>query len=226
MLDQLLNFVAPHHCYSCGKIGFILCDNCKYDIVSEGFSQCIACLKPVSGMNLCKAHSLPYQKAWVVGEREGVLDLVINAYKFDHRQAAHREFASLLDASLPVLPQNTIITAIPTIPRHIRQKGFDHIELVSRLVAKKRGLTYQRTLVRRTNTIQLGASKPDRERQAKEAFTSASALDENRPYVLIDDVFTTGATMYYGAQALQDAGANQIWIGLISRQPIDHKGSI
>lgn len=219
MLDQLLANLAPHYCYSCHKIGAGLCENCKYDIASEPFSQCVACLRPTVAMALCGAHRLPYQKAWVVGERREVLDTLIDRYKFGHERANHRQLADLLGAVVPLLPAETVVTNVPTIQRHIRQRGFDHAALIARRFARQRGLAYRPTLRRQTNTTQFGASKAERERQACEAFAPRTDLEAERPYLLIDDVFTTGATLRYAAEQLARAGAKDIWIAVLARQP-------
>ncbi|MET0980124.1 MAG: phosphoribosyltransferase family protein [Candidatus Saccharimonadales bacterium] len=39
--------------------------------------------------------------------------------------------------------------------------------------------------------------------------------------MLIDDVVTTGATIKYAAESLRQAGATQIWVAVIARQPLD-----
>lgn len=221
MLDRLIEFIAPHYCYSCGIAGTQLCDNCKYDITSEPFSQCLVCYKPTIGPNLCKTHAVPYQKAWVVGERRDVLDILIDRYKFGHERAASRELAALLDMVVPELPSDTVVVAVPTISRHIRQRGFDHAALVARHFAKSRALSYQAVLDRSTTSVQFGASKASRLAQAKQAFKLNGSANPEVPYLLIDDVFTTGATMHYAAKELADAGVQNVWVAVVARQPLD-----
>ncbi len=221
MIDRLLGIIAPHYCSGCGKTGTLLCDNCKYDIIQEPLETCIVCQCLTGTDNLCRRCKVPYQKAWCVGERSDSLQRLIGVYKFRRAKAGYCDIAELLLSRLPELPPSTIIVPIPTVGSHIRERGYDHMALIARYIAKKRGLVTQNVLVRKTNTKQRDASFRVRQQQAKQAFGCRGLLEPDVPYVLIDDVVTTGATLYYSAQALRDGGANIIWVAAVARQPLD-----
>lgn len=221
MIDRLLKIIAPHHCYNCKKIGTLLCDNCKYDIISEPFERCISCLSLRSGNSgVCKQCSTPYIRSWVVGERHDVLEQLLNGYKFSFERESGVILAGLLDAILPQLPEETIITYVPTIPQHIRQRGYDHARLLAKEFAKQRKLRFRSALVRQTVTKQLGASRAQRIAQAKVAFKEGVTV-KKAPYLLIDDIFTTGSTMTYATKTLLTAGASEVVIAVIARQTLD-----
>lgn len=217
MIDYLLGVLAPHHCYGCGKTGCVLCENCIFDIKNEPFERCLVCLAP-SLRGLCQKHRLPYTRAWCVAEREGVLRKVVDDYKFMRVWAAHPTLARLLDETIGVLPEGTIITAVPSIPAHIRQRGYDHAALLARQLAQRREAFYQPVLQRREMTVQRGASRAVRREQAKRAFAISGNVEKDRPYLIIDDVCTTGATVRYAAQALREAGASEVWVAVLVRQ--------
>ena len=218
MIDKLLSYIAPHHCYSCANIGSILCDNCKFHILEEPYEQCIQCDVP-SQYGVCKScqQKLPYSNAWIVGERKSVLENIIHDYKFRRNVAAVQASADLLEKRLPYLPDNTTIIPVPTITRHIRIRGYDHTSILANQVAKKRSLKYINSLKRNHNLVQVGSDAKTRHQQAKTAFFITEKLDTTRPYLLIDDVITTGATIKYAAQSLRDAGAQEIWIAALAR---------
>lgn len=221
MIETILQIIAPHHCYGCGKIGALLCANCKYDIESEQNFACIVCRRPAHD-GICSSCREPYQKAWCIGERRDVLEHLIDAYKFEHVKEASGVFADLLDSALPVLPLETIVVPLPTIAPHIRQRGYDHMLLIARTFAKRRGLRIDTSLRRISSSKQLGSLRRDRIRQAKSAYGITKKLDAAVPYLLLDDVFTTGASLHYAAEALQRAGARDIWVAVIARQPLDN----
>lgn len=220
MIDGLLAYLAPHHCYGCAKSGTLLCENCKYDIISEPFARCIKCDAP-SGKtsNICTQCRLPFEKAWCVGDRIDLLEEIVNGFKFNNKKAACEPLADLLHQMLPELPDNTVIISIPTVPSHIRQRGYDHMGLIARQLSKKRKLPVRVVLERVSNATQHGATKSQRLRQAKQAFMCRQALDDSQFYLLIDDVITTGATVSYAAKTLQAAGAKHVWVAAICRQP-------
>jgi ComF family protein len=134
---------------------------------------------------------------------------------------ASAALGDLLLEKIDQLPSGTIVVPIPTVSAHIRQRGYDHSKLIAKYIARKRGLKYNQALERVTATKQRGASKAVREKQARKAFAVRGSITPDVPYLLIDDVVTTGATMRYAAQALLDGGASHVWAAAIARQPLD-----
>jgi predicted amidophosphoribosyltransferase len=94
----------------------------------------------------------------------------------------------------------------------LRERGFNQaLELARHLAPQK---THAHTLLRRGHGAhQVGASRPDRLDHVREAFwvepERISALRGQR-VVLVDDVMTTGASIYEAARALRAAGAAHI----------------
>ncbi|HRJ06795.1 MAG TPA: phosphoribosyltransferase family protein [Candidatus Saccharibacteria bacterium] len=220
MIDEILQIVAPHHCYGCGNSGAVLCPNCKYDIIDEASSGCIVCQNPAIG-GICSNDISTYDKAWYVGDRADALRRTIDAYKFERVRAAHKPLVDLLNSHLPVLPFGTAIVPVPTIATHIRQRGYDHTKLIARRLAAIRKRSFLDILARKSDSMQRGASRKQRFAQAETAFICRKALDPTVPYLLIDDIMTTGATLRYAAKTLKDAGADEVWVAVLARQPLD-----
>jgi len=153
-----------------------------------------------------------------VGERHHELKTLLDDYKFNRAYALHRALAELLHTRLPRLPEDTVVVPLPTVARHKRIRGYDHIGLIAKTLASKRGLANQAVLGRRTNSVQLGANSQQRRRQADQAYCCNGKLDPAVPYLLVDDIVTTGATMRAAARCLKAAGAKIILIGAIARQ--------
>ena len=138
MIDTLLSHLAPHYCCGCDQIGGVICDNCKYNIVSESFSVCFLCGGNINNNVICDSCDLPYQRAWCVGERTGVLKRAIGEFKFYHKRATYKDLADMMCAVLPDLPPDVTIVHVPTVASHIRERGFDHVRLLAERVAKKK----------------------------------------------------------------------------------------
>lgn len=221
MLDTLISLVAPHLCFSCGAVGGNLCDYCKYDIENEYFVGCISCGKPVNKNGICASCVLPYSRAWCVGERSGVLSQLIDAFKFHNNYAAHKNLAELLSDCIGALPSNAVIVPIPTVASHRRKRGYDHTLLLARELSRHQKVPYSRLLRRNNTTTQRGSGKTARRIQAEQAFSLKELADPNKVYVIVDDVTTTGATLYYAARLLREAGAGTVWVAVIARQPLD-----
>lgn len=216
MIDTLLSLIAPHLCVSCGQNGTVLCDNCNSDIIEAYTRQCIVC-----GESHMLLHNVPFNGAWYVGARKAVLQRLIGSYKFNGLRSAASHLAKLLAQTTPPLSASTIVTWIPTNPRHIRQRGYDHMRRIARLYAKKRNYHCEPLLLRRTNYVQHHSDRQTRLTQVVGAFEAAKALKPERTYIILDDIYTTGATVTEAARVLRAAGARSIYIGVIARQPLD-----
>mgnify|MGYP001552356004 CR=1 FL=1 len=161
-------------------------------------------------------------RAWCVGERSDALKVAINLYKYKSARAAVCPLVDLLDEVVPRLSADTRVVAVPTIAPHIRIRGYDHAALLAKHFAKRRGLSLSRELKRVGATHQQGSSRRQRLAQARIAF-QCDAVD-NVPYLLIDDVCTTGATLHYAAKALCDAGVSEVYVAVLSRQQAQSTG--
>jgi ComF family protein len=220
MIDELLSNVAPHHCCGCDKIGHLICYDCKNNITSEAETVCLGCHRPTAIGWLCKECHLPFSRAWVVGKRSGILQRLIGNYKFQRARSAYRDLGDLLIDILPDLPVDTVIVPVPTTPAHIRERGYDHTLLIARYLAKRLNLSCCQILHRVTDTKQRQSSAKQRDTQARLAFVADKISNKDCPYLLLDDVITTGSTVKYASKALSKAGAKNIWVVAIAYQPL------
>ena len=222
MIEALMQKVAPHPCFGCGKIGTPLCHNCKNNITTEPFVGCILCGN-TSPEGLCAQHDVPICKAWVVGERRTVLRRVIDAYKFENVKRTAHTLVDLLDESLPLLSSNTLVVPIPTAPSHVRQRGYDHAYLLSVLFAERRGLTLTHLLERSSTKTQHRLNKAERQQEAGGAFRLFKGVEvaKDTPILLLDDIITTGSTITSASHVLSKAGAETIFVAALAYQPLD-----
>ena len=73
-------------------------------------------------------------------------------------------------------------------------------------------------LVRAKNTVQVGTDRTTRIKQASSAFqlSPKSQITKGTTYILLDDVWTTGASMRACIKKLREAGASQIIILILA----------
>lgn len=221
MIDSLLSLIAPHLCCGCGKIGGLLCENCKYNITSDTLYECSLCSNYNNDNGICADCQPIFSRGWCVGWRTDELRRLIDDYKFENVRSAHHILAELLDQRISQLPGTTVVVPVPTISSHIRMRGYDHAALLARSFARRRRLEVQPIVKRVTTTVQRDAPRLQRIAQAKVAFKVRKKLDPSVPYLVIDDIITTGASVTYVAKALREAGAKEVWLAAIARQPLD-----
>lgn len=220
IVERVLQIIAPHPCSGCGKVGAVLCDDCKYDIISELFGGCILCGAPSPG-GVCEYHEVSFDRAFVVGARTDALEDSINRLKFHNVKDAARTLAELLDERLPILPNETILVPLPTVRSHVRQRGYDQVELLTRHLSGLRGMEVVKALGRRTTTTQHTEDRATRQKQAAETFyPNATTLPSASHVLLIDDIVTTGASVSAAATVLAEAG-HTVWVACLAYQPLD-----
>ena len=224
-IDTLLSYIAPHYCYRCGIAGSLLCQSCLEAVKQHRCRVCVICGQPCTNGNVCRRHALPYGKLDCVLWRRGVVARLIDDYKFHRVRAASGVLARFLDELLPEYDASTVVVPVPTAPANIRKRGYDHMLLIARQFARWRGLRVERPLVRQTNVTQHYArSAAERRKQAQQFFRARGARADV-PYLILDDIFTTGSTIKAAAQTLRDAGAKDIRVGIIARQGNDKKAT-
>lgn len=229
LMDKALGLLSPHICKGCGKVGSTYCTRCIFNTIKRNDPICLYCHQPTEQNNLCdsccKKHRL-YDELIAVGPRRDVLMHLVGDYKYNSELESCRAIARLLAVRIDGLHLDGDIIPIPTIPSHVRQRGFDHILMVAKQLAKYTNLKVNnKMLIRTDNTSQHTLSGSERKIKIKQSlalnwrYDNAADTDKNKLYIpntaiVLDDIWTTGATMEQAARLLRSIGAQKI-IGLV-----------
>ncbi|PYS91543.1 MAG: ComF family protein [Acidobacteria bacterium] len=162
-----------------------------------------------------------YTSARAIGMYEGALRASVLTLKREAHVGAR--LARLLCATQrrPPLDAATLIAPVPLHPERERERGFNQATLLARALAQQTGLPLDEwSCARITHTPQHRAGMDARARHE----TVAAAFQVTRPrliagerVLLIDDVFTTGATVAACAHALKEAGAADVFVLTVAR---------
>ena len=204
----VFDLLCPDRCRGCGVLGEVLCGCCKNDILGDKMNHCLKCGKVIS--DKCPDCSLPFSATFAVGYRDELIGALVEEYKFFGVRKLGGILSEILDDFLPDFSSDVAIVPLPTIQKHVRERGVDHTFSVAKKIAKKRGWEVQKLLVRNKNTVQLGANEETRRKQAKEAFLFQGEIDAEKTYILFDDIWTTGASMTEAGKILKKQGAKKI----------------
>ena len=221
--QKLLDVVCPCYCKGCGRLGEVLCECCKKDIIDEHINYCPKC-KNVIRAGWCEKCRMPFS-TFVAGWRDDKLGWLVEEYKYKANWALGESFAEIFDEFLPYFLEEVVIVPLPTIEKHIRERGFDHTLEIAKKLARKRGWKVERILVRNSETVQVGANEKERAKQAKKAYriNFKKRIQKEKLYLLLDDVWTTGASMNEAAKLLKKAGAEKIAVGVLAVNRIGKK---
>jgi ComF family protein len=128
-------------------------------------------------------------------------------------------------AARPQLTAPVVFVPVPLHPKRLCERGYNQSALLAHRLARLASSTVDVTTLRRLdNTAQQARLKrEDREQNLQHSMQAATWRD-TRPVVLVDDVFTTGATLSECERALGEAGARVVGacvIAIAGRDPND-----
>lgn len=110
--------------------------------------------------------------------------------------------------------EDAILVPVPLHRSKLKKRGFNQSLLIARCLAKEaRGARVVELLKRVKSTkSQTYLGRSERTKNVKNAFalSSKTAINESLRYIIIDDVFTTGATLNACARVLKKNGASNI----------------
>jgi ComF family protein len=225
VVDPFLTVVFPSSCVVCREPLFSpsagpLCPPC-WTALPRHRSPLCACGVPLAPevpvpCGRCRRGLSPLTRGASLGPYEGALRGVIHALKYRGRRRLAPALARALvgeTAVRGVLEPGVVLVPVPLHPRRRRERGFNQAELLAQALATATQVRVAPTaLVRRKDTAsQSGLSAAERRRNVKGAFVvRRRAAIGGRVVVLVDDVFTTGATVRACAEALTSAGAAEV----------------
>ncbi len=178
---------------------------------------------------LCRRVDPPFARAAAYGSYESGLRDLIHMLKYQRvRPAANvlgRMLAEVIAGFEAFWPDaRPIVIPVPLFAAKLRQRGFNQAELIARaalklLPARERYALETDALKRSRDTqSQTGLTAHQRRQNLRGAFR-VKERDKifEREILLVDDVFTTGATASECARVLRRAGAARVWVATVAR---------
>lgn len=120
----------------------------------------------------------------------------------------------LRDILLPKLPKRSMLVPIPLHPSRRRFRGFNQAEIVARVLSKRFDIPVRTDILRRVRKTvpQVDMkNREDRMNNMKNVFKVNKIPAQGDPIILVDDVYTTGATMQSACEVLKRSGVKTVW---------------
>jgi predicted amidophosphoribosyltransferase len=220
----LLDLVFPTRCAACGGAADVLCGGCRSRLRRPGPPSCGRCgaptVWPVPRCRECSGRRLAFTSARAAVVYAGPARPFVAAWK-EHglRRAADLAAELVVDALPP--PAADVIAYIPPDPGRLLRRGHHPArELACRLGAAWRIDEASLLCVPSgtpTRRRQAGLTRRDRLNNAQTAFEATAASPAR--VLLVDDVYTTGATVAAAAAVLRRAGATNVDVVTFARTP-------
>ncbi len=168
---------------------------------------------------------MSFDAAYSFGSFEDSLQQFIHLFKYGKVESLADPLSRLLLRALPREGNFDLVMAMPMHWRKQWERGFNQAELLGIPVAKRFGLKLAANLRRRRYTkSQAGLDEQERQENLKGSFSVRRPEQiAGKRILLVDDVFTTGATLRAAAEALKGAGAAHVSVLTLAR--VDRRGN-
>lgn len=223
-----LEFLFPPVCLLCDskelyQAGCFICKGCFNSISFISHPVCVRCGKPfltettrdhVCGSCLTQEPSFNLVRA--LGKYEGALKNIIQNFKYKQKFSMVNLFNLLLDHrhnQAITFSSYDLLIPVPLHKSRLRQRGFNQTVILGNILKKKYHLPLRANILQRTTHTPPQVTLPVKERKAnmRNVFkVNEPGSVEGKTILLLDDVYTTGATMNECARILKKSGASRV----------------
>lgn len=244
-VDSLGCALFPAPCRLCGESLLRLsrvpvCDSCWKQLPEQNETLCGACGEALGIQDfgtgnelhcrICRASAPPFERAVAHGLYQDNLRTLLHLLKYEGMEPVAGPLGRLLARqvlAIENLPQKLLVVPVPLFRAKQRQRGFNQAEVLVRETVKalrrarpEWGLRVAAGVLerRRATESQAGLTSHQRRANMRGAFfVSAPEKVIGAHVLLIDDIYTTGATARACAQALRKAGAASVHVATVAR---------
>ncbi len=203
-----LDALFPEFCVLCEREGKSLCRVCELRWIADPSLDRFASGSPtVRGVFSLSPYPDPVMKG------------LLRQWKYWGQRSAGETLLRLVDEVLEVyedaLPIVDAVAAVPLHQRRLNFRGFDQAAMIAQCVATRLNKPLGNLLERVVYTIPQAKQEREERRNAElqNAFRVCPQALTKLParVLLVDDVWTSGATMRAAARVLRQAGAQEVW---------------
>lgn len=210
---SIVDFIYPKICVGCRKEGQYICSDCQKKLI-----------KPMQICPMCCRHSIDGWTHLRCKHKEGLDRLIIglpyrglvqNCLKNVKYRGGWDVIAFLYNLCDFGEVNSCVVASVPMWREKERERGFNQAQLIGKLFAKKSDNPYIEALMRtRITKPMFGLNIDDRKINVSGAFEISTALARElvgKKLILIDDVWTTGATIRECTKVLKRNGVDEVW---------------
>ena len=219
MRTDLIDLLLPERCAACGAGERIVCAACLAGLRPLRGPLCLRCgaptAWPVERCTECSGRRLAFTQARAAVAYEGPARALVTAWKERGRRRLAQRLAGLLVVIVP-RPAAGVVTFVPADPARGLWRGQNPSESLARLVAREWELPVEPLLARTRHVPpQRGLTRAERRRNVRGAFAARTGAPAS--VTVVDDVYTTGATVGAAATELRRAGAREVFVATFAR---------
>jgi competence protein ComFC len=215
-------YLFPGRCASCGDplLGYPsrswpLCPPCEEKLDFAPESRCSICgrelISEIGTCMDCRTRSYRFESNHPLYPYSGPYRDLVVRYKFGGFIGLGRFFAEQLSLAYRERYEGLPVVPVPFRREKMKKTGWDQIDLIAREMRRSHGVPVVFGLERGKSLSQKTLNYEDRLKNLKGKIrVRPGACFPGTDLVLLDDVFTTGATLSECARVLKEAGAARV----------------
>lgn len=232
IVDIVLDLVYPRRCPVCGSVlrhakrsGYI-CPLCRRKLHYVEAPQCLRCGKHIESSEQeycedCMRIPKHFTKGFPVFVYEGALKNSLLAFKYKNKREYAAFYAEEIVGRYGTQLAKIHADAWVPVPVHrkrYRKRGYNQAALIAKELSKRTQIPcYEHVLVRIVQThVQKTLNDKQRYQNLKNAFKCQQNSVKLRKVILVDDIYTTGATIEACTRELLRTGVEQVYYVSVS----------
>ena len=228
--ESLTRLFFPPKCVACGSLLEppldVFCPVCLSEYERSKMLSCAQCLKPFGecscSCDFLRSHGVSHLYkvfGYRAGEGDAPANKLIFSLKNDNFRTTYRFAAREWEQVLKhhnIPCDDAIVTYIPSSRRRLMMSGFDHGRQMAKALASRIGSVVLPTLVcspSARKTMQKEMTHDQRLSRAGTLFAAKkkTVVPKGKNIILIDDISTSGATLYSAVSVLRGIGARRVY---------------
>ena len=215
----LLDLLVPRRCAACGRGERLVCPPCRAALAVLRPPLCARCGAPVAWpverCAECSGRRIAFATARAAVAYEGAARPLVAAWKERGLRTLTDELAELVREAVAA-PSADLLVPVAGDPDRSLWRGHNSAEALARALAREWDLPVAPLLGRsRPIPRQRGLSRAARRANVRASFEARRSAPAR--VVLVDDVYTTGATVSAAAAELRRAGARRVDVVTFAR---------
>ena len=231
LTDQILNWLYPPTCIACKVMlpvnmgDFYICDRCEPLFEKVAPPVCKKCGQVLNAEDencaSCFGKSFYFVSNESVFMYDELMRDLLRDMKFRNKKRIATGLGKLWAKLIKMPDEEFVLTWLPMHPKKQKERGFNQAEVMAKVIAQALGLSCRSILRRTVDTpAQAGLHPKLRQENVRDAFEINRGLTiHDANIVVIDDIFTTGASLNECARVLKEGGANNIYAKTLALTP-------